>query len=53
MDGESPQQREERLKELWHTLDVKRTGKLGMAELKIGLAKMNHRTIHPLLPGML
>ena len=43
MDGESPQQREERLKDLWHQLDVKRKGKLDSGDLKLGLSKMNHR----------
>ena len=43
MDGESPQQREERLKELWRQLDVKRQGTLDVASLKVGLSKMNHR----------
>ncbi|KAK5165463.1 uncharacterized protein LTR77_008992 [Saxophila tyrrhenica] len=42
MDAESPAQREERLKELWHTLDTKRSGRLDITDLKVGLAKMNH-----------
>jgi solute carrier family 25 (mitochondrial phosphate transporter), member 23/24/25/41 len=43
MDGESQEQREERLKELWYQLDSKRTGRLDLPALKLGLAKMNHR----------
>lgn len=46
MDGESPQQREERLKELWLQLDVKRKGKLNTGDLKVGLARMNHRKLY-------
>jgi hypothetical protein len=45
MDGEPQEQREQRLKELWRTLDIKRTGKLDMSDLKVGLAKMNHREL--------
>lgn len=43
MDGESKEQREERLRLLWKKLDVKRQGSLDMAALKSGLAQMNHR----------
>ncbi|KAK3706955.1 hypothetical protein LTR37_012454 [Vermiconidia calcicola] len=42
MDGESKEQREARLKELWRQLDVKREGRLDTSSLKVGLAKMNH-----------
>ena len=43
MDGESPQQREERLKALWYKLDVRRKGYLDLSNLKSGLQQMNHR----------
>jgi len=44
MEGESPGQRDERLKALWRQLDVKRKGSLDLQSLKSGLAQMNHRT---------
>ena len=42
MDGESQQQREERLQSLWKQLDRKNKGTLDLAALKQGLAQMNH-----------
>ena len=48
MDGESPEQREQRLKTLWYKLDTKRKGYLDLSNLKSGLQKMNHRELlHP------
>ena len=43
MDGESDEQREERLRALWNKLDLKRKGSLDLPALKSGLAQMNHR----------
>jgi len=43
MDGETKQQREDRLRSLWNQLDVKRKGYLDVPALKGGLAQMNHR----------
>lgn len=43
MDGESKEQREQRLRSLWLQLDTKRKGYLDTPALKSGLAQMNHR----------
>ena len=45
MDGESPEQREQRLKTLWYKLDTKRKGYLDLSNLKSGLQQMNHREL--------
>lgn len=45
MDGESPEQREQRLKTLWYKLDNKRKGYLDLPNLKAGLQQMNHREL--------
>ena len=45
MDGESPEQREQRHKSLWYKLDRQRKGYLDLANLKSGLQQMNHREL--------
>ncbi len=45
MDGESPEQREQRLKALWYKLDRQRKGYLDLSNLKSGLQQMNHREL--------
>ncbi|KAF2771561.1 mitochondrial carrier [Teratosphaeria nubilosa] len=42
MDGESHEEREDRLQSLWQKLDTKRKGTLDLAALKAGLQKINH-----------
>ena len=43
MDGESPDEREARLRSLWQKLDTKAKGTLDLEALKNGLSVMNHR----------
>ncbi|TKA75506.1 hypothetical protein B0A55_04658 [Friedmanniomyces simplex] len=42
MDGESTEQREARLRDLWGRLDVRKKGSLDMPALKSGLQSINH-----------
>ena len=43
MDGESHDDREKRLHELWRTLDPKQEGQIDIHGLRKGLKKMDHR----------
>ena len=45
MDGESPAERESRLRSLWDKLNPKKSESLDLDALKNGLARMNHRTL--------
>ncbi|KAK1050194.1 hypothetical protein LTS16_003178 [Friedmanniomyces endolithicus] len=42
MDGESTEQRDARLRDLWRRLDVRKKGSLDMPALKSGLQSINH-----------
>ncbi len=42
MNGESHEHREQRIKELWHTLDTRSEGHLDLPVLKKGLRKIDH-----------
>lgn len=43
MTGESADERDQRVKNLWDTLDVRREGEIDLNGLKKGLKKMDHR----------
>lgn len=43
MDGESDKERDDRLEELWKTLDSKGDGQIDMNGLKKGLKRLDHR----------
>lgn len=47
MTGESPDERDQRVKNLWGTLDVRREGQIDINGLKKGLKKMDHRECFP------
>lgn len=42
MDGESQEERDRRLRELWDKLDARHRGAIDLPDLKAGLQRMNH-----------
>jgi len=42
MDGESQEERDRRLRELWDKLDARHSGAVDLVDLKAGLQRMNH-----------
>lgn len=50
--GESQNQRDARVEELWSNLDPERTGELNLQGLKKGLRKIDHRERPLICPRM-